>query len=147
MIIEEELITVAAIKPDMVDMLWPLVSPMIEMAIEHSNNELSLKQIKNAIIDEQMLLLVVYEAELIVATLTLERRDFDTGKSVINITTAGGADLHIWMDKVLLIIDELAREQGCDEVYIVGRAGWARALKTRGFRTLHTTVGRKVGEK
>jgi hypothetical protein len=145
--ITEEQITVAAIQPNMVEIIWPRVEAMIAMAIEHSNGELSLESMKRQIMKGEMLLLVVYEADIIVASLTLERRDFDSGLSVLNVTTAGGADLHIWMKDVLAVLEGLAEEQGCTELYIVGRPGWQRALKKIGFKPVHTVVSKKLGVK
>lgn len=137
---------IAAVKPEFVDIMWRDLKPLINMAIDHSNGELDIDGMKQMAIDGDILILTIYEDKNLVAVLTLERRDFQTGKSIVNITTAGGADIHLWMDDALAVIEELAKEQGCTEIYIVGRPGWQRMLKARNFKTIHTTVCRKIGE-
>ena len=139
-------IIVSAITPKMIPVVWHMVSPMIEMAIEHSNGELDLDHMYKRLLDSEMVLLTISEGDRIVASLTVEKRDFPSGKRIMNITTAGGADLHLWMADLDGIMDQLAIEHGCSEIYIVGRPGWLRLLKDIGYERIHTVVSKKVGE-
>lgn len=130
----------------MIPLVWVTVAPMIEAAIEYSHGELDLSDIQKRLMDEEMLLLAVSKGKDIVAALTVEKRIFASGKIVMNITTAGGEDLHLWMEKVNSVIDNLALEHKCTEIYIVGRPGWMRMLKNIGYGKIHTVVSKKVGE-
>lgn len=140
-------VLISAITPNMIPLVWHTVAPMIQMAVEYSHGELDLEDILARLTNNEMLLLTVSEGDLIIAALTIEKRDFASGKNILNVTTAGGADLHLWMDQLDPIIDELAREHGCTEIYIVGRPGWMRLLKGIGYEKIHTVVSKKVGEK
>ena len=139
-------VRIAAIPGRLAPLLWPTISPMIDMAIEHSNGELCNETMLNRIINNDMLLLTVSNDNDIVAVLTLERRDFPSGKSILNITTAGGKDLDLWFEKIDETVCKLAEEQGCQEVYIVGRPGWQRKLKKLNYAPIHSVVSKKVGE-
>lgn len=140
-------IIISAITPEMIPLVWHNVRHMVEAAIEYSHGELHIDTIYNRLVDKEMVMLTVSEEDMIVAALTIEKRDFQSGKSILNVTTAGGADLHIWMDQMDPVLVDLAKEHGCEEIYIVGRAGWARALKRKGYGKIHTVVSKKVGDK
>lgn len=136
----------AAVKPEMIPLVWVTVEPMIQAAVDHSHGELSTEVILQRLLDQEMLLLTVCEGSKIMASVTVEKREFQTGKNILNVTTAGGSDLHIWMKFLDEVLDNLARDYGCEEVVIVGRAGWERMLKNIGYGKLHTVMSRKVGE-
>lgn len=138
-------ITVSVANPKSIPMLWPLVSPQIEMAIEHSNKELTLESIYERLESTEMILLTVMEEGNVMAVLTLEKNHYPSGKITLNVTTTGGADMHLWLDKALGLCESIADQQGCDEIYIIGRAGWSRVLKDKGFDTVHTVLSKKVG--
>jgi len=137
-------VLISAITPKMIPLVWHTVSHMVEMAIEHSNGELYLDDIYKRLLDNEMLLLTVSEGDRIIASLTVEKRDFPSGKRIMNVTTAGGADLHIWMESVNRAIDDLAKEHECSEIYIIGRPGWMRMLKNIGYEKIHTVVSKKI---
>lgn len=141
----EELI-VSAITPKMIPLIWDNVSHMVQMAIDHSNGELDLSEIYERLIEKEMIMLTVSIGSKISAALTIEKRSFASGKNILNVTTAGGSDLADWLDTVSPLIDQLAVEHGCSEIYIVGRAGWIRTLKDSGYSKIHTVVSKKVGE-
>lgn len=137
-------VVISAAKPEMVEMLWHIVGPMLDRAVQHSNGELDLEVIKEQLIAKEMLLLLVNREDKIIAAFALERRDFDTGKSVLVVTTAGGEGLEDWKEELDKVLNSLAKEHGCEDIYIVGRAGWVRSLKHIGYSVCHTVVSRKV---
>ena len=142
----KERVIVSAAKKEMVPMLWPLVSGLLQKAINHSNGEMTPVDVLERMCAGSMLLVTITEGEKIVTALALEQRSFSSGKKVLNLTLAGGEDLHKWMHQLDEITQNLAKDYGCDEIYIVGRAGWVRALRDIGFNKIHTVVTKKVGE-
>lgn len=143
--VKEEL-KVAAITKEMIPIMWPLVEEKLSRAVAHSNGELSSDQVMKDMMSGKMLLITVSNDEGIVAALALEQRDFPTGKRILNITLAGGSDSAEWIEQIDDITQKLAKDYKCDEVYIIGRKGWVRALKSIGYEVIHTVVGKKVGD-
>lgn len=137
-------LVVAAIPQNMLKIIWPKVSHMIQVAIDHSNGELTLDSMYERIENAEMLLLTVNEGDRVVATLTIDKRDFESGKKTLNVVTAGGSDMHIWINEVDRVLNELAKEHGCEDIYIIGREGWVRTLKQIGYEKIHTTLSKKV---
>ena len=137
-------LVISAIPTHMVEVIWPRVQDMIQVAIDHSNGELDIDQMYTKIVDSEMLLLTINENDRIVATLTIEKRSFDTGKTIMNVVTAGGADMHLWISEVDRVLNQLAKEHGCEDIYIIGRVGWVRTLKEIGYERIHTTLAKRV---
>lgn len=141
---------ISAIPADYVEMMWPTLEPHIQAGIDHSNGELDILEIRAGLMNKAILGLAVNRVpdangnSELVCLLTLEKRIFPSGKKVLNVTTAGGKELNHWKDKALEAIYSIGREHEQDEVYIVGRQGWARELKKDGFKHIHTVIGRPL---
>jgi hypothetical protein len=140
------MITIAALKAPMVPILWDKIVPMLEGPIEHSNNELSVEGILEDIMDERMLLLTISKDRELVACITVEQKTFVTGKKILSATTAGGTGMSEWVEELNNVLELLAKDYGCDDIYIVGRPGWEKALNKLNYKKIHTVVSRKVGE-
>ena len=137
---------ISAVKPELIPVIWPIVKPMLEAPIKYSHNELCIDDMYDRLIKGEMLLLTINKKSEVVAAITCEKRDFPTGKTILNVTTAGGSALQDWFEDLDKVMDRVAKEYGCEEIYIVGRPGWVRVLKNVGYEKIHTVVSRKVGD-
>jgi len=138
---------VSAVKKELVPVVWPMVEKHFQRAISHSNGEMTMKEVYDKMLKGSMLLVTISVESKIEAAIAIEQRVFPSGKRVMNLTLLGGSAMEHWMDEFSDIADKLAIDYNCDEIYIVGRKGWVRALKNYGFETVHTVVGRKVGDR
>lgn len=138
-------ITISLVAPDMVNLIWHSVGKFIQLAVDESNGELTADKIKERLINQEMALATIHDGDKVLSGVTFEMRTFDSGKRVLNICTAGGEAMDAWVPLVDNLADELAIKHGCEDVYIIGRAGWLRTLKQRGYGHVHTVISRKVG--
>ena len=139
-------IVIAAIPPSLVPIIWPKVRDMIEVALDESNEELCLYSMKDRMKAGEMILITIAEKGEVICVFTLEVREFETGKKVLNLCTVGGEGFTRWWDDIEREFMKVAIENDCQEVYVVGRPGWQKLLCCRGFNVVHTTLSRKVGE-
>jgi hypothetical protein len=137
-------LVISAIAKELLALVWPKVCPMIESAINHSNGELSIGSVYDKINKSEILLLTISKDGDIIATLTIDKRDFDSGKRIMSVVTAGGSDMRLWIVEVNETLMKLAKEHGCEEIYITGREGWVKVLNEIGYKKIHTTVSMKV---
>ena len=131
-------------KPSLVNMIWPFVEEHISEPIKHSNDELDIDVIKQGILDGEVLLFLVMLDKDIIASMTLECITFPTGKTMMHISTVGGSQMSSWLDGALHNLHKLAKEQGCKEVYGLGRAGWTKVLKKHGYEQIRITLRKKL---
>ena len=146
-LVADDKVRFSAIPSAMIPILWDEVEHLLALAIEYSSDELNLDILRERLLDERMLLVLVNIGEEIVAAITVEIKDFDTGKRAMFLTTVGGEKMEIWMEEFSELADELASDKGCDDIYIIGRPGWAKALKKYRFGVCHTVLSRKVRRK
>ena len=136
-----------AVKRDFVDIIWPLSAPLIKMAVDSSNNEMDLDLLKEDLLDESKILINVMLNDKITASIILEQLTFASGKRVLNICCAGGANMDLWADKVTEAGIALCKDYRCEELYIIGRQGWVKFLKKKGYKLIHSTLSLKVDNK
>jgi hypothetical protein len=135
----------SAVPADLIPVIWERVKHMIEEPISHSNNEICINNIYDRLVENDMIMVTITLNRKVIAVITMEKISPPGGVNILNLTTVGGTDMIEWMDNFSDVIDKIAYEQGCDEIYIVGRPAWQKILKPMGFNHIHTVMGRKVG--
>lgn len=105
--------------------LWPAVEALLAPAVERGGNDW--REVRDTLADGRSQLWLTMDPAPINATVT--RMDGDT----LEIWLCGGAVLH----RALRFLDTIlkaARESGAVSARIIGRKGWDRALRGRGWR-------------
>lgn len=138
------MIMVAIPRIEVVNECWGEILPFINKAIEYSHDELTPEVVLSKINSNELMLAVVYEDEKLIACVTFEQVNFDSGKRVINIQLAGGENVDAWFEEIERIAVDLAKVQGCSHVYIIGRNGWGRKMKPLGYSPIHTIFSKEV---
>jgi hypothetical protein len=138
-------IMISAIKKELIPLVWHTVEDRIKDAIQYSNGEMSIEHAKKDILSGEMMLILVMDDDVVIGVITGEKRYFPTGKTILNMTTAGGKDCESWFKELGPALDKIAIENDCEEIYIVGRPAWQKLLKEYGYSHVHTIVGKKVG--
>lgn len=130
---------IQGIQPDQIDEEWHEIGPILQRAIDRSrgrsNNDDVLKALRNA---EMQLWVARDEFELLGVWVTRLVKYPDT--KVCEILFASGAAIQKWCDPGLNVIEEWARSCGCERVEIIGRQGWQRMTRHRGYRPIWTTL-------
>lgn len=123
---------------------WDELYAFLKLGVEHSNGELDEDSIYGQVQDGNLLIAAVYDEANLIAVVAFELTVFTTGKRVINIQLAGGESLDSWFEMMDEVAQAIAKSRECDDVYIVGRAGWQRKLKQLGYQTVHTVLHKEV---
>lgn len=123
---------------------WSEIKPFVDEVVKYSNNEFTSDTVLEQMKRFELFPIVVYDDSEIISFATLEKITFETGKTVINIQLASGTRLEEWRDSVITVANNLAKANGCEDVYIIGRKGWVRNLKQQGFEEVHTVLAKKV---
>lgn len=125
---------------------WAEIEPFVQLAIDHSNGELSMQRIKNNLGNKEIALGVIIDTDIekIIAVVTFDMITFDSGLKVLTIQCAGGERMDDWIDQVDALSISMARRHDCDKIYIIGRKGWERKLRDIGYKHAHTTLTKEV---
>lgn len=107
---------------EMVPHVWEQVVPFIQMALDKGSNY-TLEEIHQGLLAREMVLLVWQDPEIRAAlVLAVQIQD---GIKFCLLLTVGGDSMKDW---IILKpdLEAWAREQGCEEMRIYGRIGWAK---------------------
>lgn len=138
------MIKIAIPTVDILYRAWDEIEPFMQKAIDESNAELNLDAIKRKIDDRELLVATIFKDKDLIAAVSFEVTVFESGKRVLHINLAGGEHMDLWYADIDELATQLAKKQNCSEVYIVGRKGWERQLKHRGYKHVHTIISREV---
>lgn len=138
------MIRIALPHPDDLLLHWEEIAPYIQKACDESNGELTTNVVKCKLEQRKLVLAVVYDDDKLVAVVSYDIIDFESGMRVLNIQAAGGELMDEWFEQVEAIANSLAKEHDCQQIYIIGRVGWARKMKGLGYKTIHAVIAKEV---
>lgn len=131
--------TILPISSRDLDFYWPLVSEYIESALEHTDGEISLEDIHSDIANLDRQLWVIKHQSEYIASIVTQIYSYKNGFKIGEITIAGGRDHKLW-DHFTDVVGEWFKEQGCKFIDIIGRPGWQRLYRDRGFKTAYVQL-------
>lgn len=123
---------------------WGEIEPFVSAAVDESNGELTVESIKAKVESGEIAIATVFSDETLVAAISFDIIEFDSGMRVINIQCAGGTMMDKWFEQVEAIANNLAKSHNCTKIYIIGRKGWARQMKSLGYEPIHTVIAKEV---
>lgn len=112
-------------------LIWPHVSHFIQMAIDESSERFTTDDILKLIEEKKAQLFIFRGFELVAAWVTTIE---DSGSSKwIRVMWAGGHGLDDWLH-YLTSVEQWGKSLGCTHSVIVGREGWKKKLKDKGYK-------------
>lgn len=135
---------VVLLEPGTVEMAWKDLAPLIQMGVDESMGEMRLVDIKTSLLAGTSMVLCAMENKHLYAVAVVNCTTFPSGKKVFGITCLGGEEMSDWVDAMDEAIVNMAKAQECGEVRIVGRPGWAKALKGLGWGHTHTILSKRI---
>lgn len=131
------------IKAEDVDYYWPLVSSFLESALEHTDGEIGLQDIRSDIANHDRQLWVIKNDDVYIAAVVTQIYSYNSGKKIGEVTMAGGSRHDLW-DHFTDVVGEWFKDQGCQFIDIIGRPGWQRLYKERGFRLAYVQLRKNL---
>ena len=116
---------------------WARCAPWIEAALAHAGRTHALEDIRAAISRGEARLWPGAASALVAAVET------DPGERRLLIWLAGG-DREELEDDILPAVEAWGRETGCRRAMVIGRGGWERALKSKGYAPLARIVAKEL---
>lgn len=129
------------VKVDDVDLVWPVVKPMLQRAIEYNDGDFDTNFVLSRLMNSTMQLFVGYNEKEIIYSAVTEILPYQKRKA-LRIVLMGGKNIDSWVDTK--IFEKFAVSQECDRIEIVGRKGWIKKLETRGYKQTHYIVTKEV---
>jgi hypothetical protein len=119
------------------DLEWARCAPWLDAALAHAGRTHGLADVRALVEAGEARLWAGRESAAVAA---LER---DPCERRLLIWLAGGA-LSELRDELLPSVEAWGRERGCRRVVVIGRAGWERTLKSKGYAPLARLIAKDL---
>ena len=126
----------------MVDGVWDQVSANIAEALRYDSGRFDLEDVREAIRAERAQLWLAFRNAGWIATVVTEVQRYPQ-KSVLRFWCLEGSGVkeNLALERVF---EPFARRCDCDQLEIIGRAGWERILRPMGYRRQSTVLVRDL---
>ena len=118
-----------SLTPDQVRDNWNVIAGLLEKATDRSCGRISLQDVQQAIVESTGIVLIAWDPKIgeVYAAFFCEIDEYKTGCKCWNIALCGGRDVEDW-GHLWIVMKEVAKNHGCDQIEISGRKGWGRVL-------------------
>lgn len=116
---------------------WARCAGWIGAALEHAGGTHSLEDVRTAIARGDARLWPGDAGALVAVVET------DPGERRLLIWLAGGDRTEL-EDQILPVVEAWGREMGCRRAMVIGRGGWERTLKSKGYAPLARIIAKEL---
>jgi hypothetical protein len=116
---------------------WARCAPWLDAALDHAGRTHSLADVRAAVERDEARFWPGPRSALIAVI------EADPGERRLLIWLAGG-DREELETAILPLVEDWGRERQCRRALVIGRAGWERSLKSKGYAPLARIVGKDL---
>lgn len=137
---------IAALPQTFIEPVWHLIEPHIARVTEIVDDETTPMHIKEKALIGEVLIITISEGDKIIAALTADIRTYDTGMKALHLPHLGGDKFFQWRDQLNIVVNAIAKDFDCQQLRIVGRRGWVKALKDLGWEEQYVVLKKDIGD-
>jgi hypothetical protein len=128
-------IKISAVPPEMVDDYWDVAFRLFSKSFEYSSMKISPEDVYEDVMRGNQSLWLVFEEEPfeVIGAFTIRVKTYPAGAALAG-EHLGGERLAEWADQLFQIMEQYARDLGIKHLELVGRRGWEKILKPKGWK-------------
>lgn len=128
------MIKISAVPPDMVGDYWGLALPLLAKAFKYSSSKVDPEDVYEDLMKGNQSLWIVFEGTPInvIGAFTIRIKTYPAGAALCG-EHLGGERLNEWADDLFEIMERYARDLGINNLELIGRRGWEKILKPKGW--------------
>lgn len=130
------MIKISAVPQELIADYWGLALPHLSKAFKYSSNKVSAEDVYDDLIRGHQSLWVVFEGTPInlIGAFTIRVKSYPAGMALAG-EHLGGERLNEWAEDLFQTMESYARDLGIHNLELVGRRGWEKILKPRGWNS------------
>jgi len=142
------LYSIAKIPHEKIHEFWPMCAPLLERGVEESRGRFDIESLRQQVFSGiQFLWIIIRDEDKLCASFTTQFMPYPR-KLMLAVVFCGSDDSirgssDVWGEK-MNDLKEWAAMNNCDGVELVGRRGWTRLMKGRGFDETYVTIESEV---
>lgn len=119
---------ITVVPPQVLDVVWDKVKPMIELAIRTTRPRYDINSVRDGLDQGELLLWLVLDGTEPVAALTTRIVEYPHSKALC-LDWIGGKRMKEWLPLAHDIMRKYGRDNGCTHLEGYGRRAWGRWLE------------------
>ena len=124
---------VTAVPREHVNSVWPEVAPLLQKALDTTEDKAGINRLWGLIADGGMQLWVIYDADKKIHAAAVTNVFHYLTRSVLCIPFVGGSNMKMWAQDFLHTMERYAKDANCTSLQGFGRKGWERYLAGMGW--------------
>lgn len=128
-----EEVQVTIVPPIHIQIVWEQVEPLLHPAVERSNGRWTTDFVYQALMAGQKHLWVVFEESNGISCVAVTSVMTYPGKKMLSIDFLGGDGINKWSFKLLEVLNNFAKDAGCNGIEAYARLGFWKWLEPDGF--------------
>lgn len=135
---------------NMIEYVWKDIEHLIKSVVDVSNKDITVESVKMGLLDERQYLVLIIDGDEIIAVVTVERKELDSGLVALYMPITAGSKMHKWFDGCLDFIKQVALQMGATELRgFMSHEGWGGYLrsKDKNWTDVHTVMSLQIGER
>lgn len=139
----DEQVHVALVPPIHIPIIWEQVEGMLLPAVERSNGRWTMDSLFQNLTSTQKHLWVVFGEDQTIDCVAVTAVVQYPAKSMLSIEFLGGNDIEKWVFKLLGVLNNFAKDAGCEGLEATGRYGFWKWLEKDGFERAYTVFEKR----
>lgn len=128
---------IVTVHPDRLDEYWQDMVSILHPVFALEYQESTLDGVKNRLIQGEELALVILDDNKMIGVCILGVSSYESGGKALEVPYLAGTRMDDWLAPGFEVVENIARNMGCDRIRGGGRKGWLRLLpKFKPIRTI-----------
>lgn len=129
------MIHISVVPPEVVDTFWDKALPLFSKAFKYASVKIDPEDVRQDVAVGNQTLWVVFEdtPDNMIGAFTIRVKSYPAGLALCG-EHLGGERLDEWADNLFGVMEEYARDLGIKNLELIGRRGWEKILKPKGWK-------------
>lgn len=128
------MIKISAVPPELVPDYWEIALPLFAKSFRYSSLKINEQDVYEDIMRGNQSLWIVFDESPVntIGAFTIRVKNYPAGQTLCG-EHLGGERLEDWADMLFEIMERYARDLGIKNLELIGRRGWEKILKPKGW--------------
>lgn len=126
-----------------IEYAWAALAPMLEPAVERSHGRWTMDHIMEWAIRNEKQIWIVFDEDRTIHCVAVTQNVIYPTSKMLSIEFLGGAGLNQWAFKLLDVLNNWAKDSGCNGIEATARIGFWKWLEKDGFDKAYTVFEKR----
>jgi hypothetical protein len=141
--VEEMQTYVSLIPPAHIESAWPSVEEYLLPAVERSNGRWTMEALKQWALHNEKQVWIVFDDDKTIHCVAVTQNVIYPASRMLSIEFLGGTGLNQWAFKLLDVLNNWAKDSGCNGIEATARIGFWKWLEKDGFDKAYTVFEKR----